>query len=54
MDMLARQTGGKAFYNQNDLSGIIGKVIEHSSDFYTISYSPDRYKDGRQIQKDRC
>ena len=41
MDMLASQTGGKAFYNQNDLSGIIGKVIDHSSNFYTISYAPD-------------
>ena len=40
MDMLASMTGGKAFYNQNDLSGIIGKVSDHSSDFYTISYSP--------------
>ena len=40
MDMLATMTGGKAFYNQNDLSGIIGKVSDHSSDFYTLSYSP--------------
>jgi VWFA-related protein len=41
MDMLAEQTGGKAFYNQNDLTGIIGKVIGSSADFYTISYAPD-------------
>jgi VWFA-related protein len=41
MDMLALQTGGKAFYNQNDLSGIIGKVTDQSSDFYTLSYSPN-------------
>jgi VWFA-related protein len=48
MDMLASQTGGKAFYNQNDLSGIIGKVIDHSSNFYTISYSPnDTNMDGK-------
>ncbi|HMG84476.1 MAG TPA: VWA domain-containing protein [Terracidiphilus sp.] len=44
MDMLASLTGGKAFYNQNDLSGIIGKVSDHSSDFYTISYSPTNSK----------
>ncbi len=44
MDMLATLTGGKAFYNQNDLSGIINKVSEHSSDFYTISYSPTNAK----------
>lgn len=40
MDMLAEQTGGKAFYNQNDLTSIIGKVIGSSADFYTLSYSP--------------
>lgn len=40
MDMLAEQTGGKAFYNQNDLTGIIGKVIGSSADFYTLSYTP--------------
>jgi VWFA-related protein len=44
MDMLASLTGGKAFYNQNDLSGIIGKVSDHSADFYTISYSPTNSK----------
>ncbi|MGC2613865.1 MAG: VWA domain-containing protein [Terracidiphilus sp.] len=41
MDMLASQTGGKAFYNQNDLAGIIGKVTDQSSNFYTLSYSPN-------------
>jgi hypothetical protein len=40
MDMLAEQTGGKAFYNQNDLTTIIGKVIGSSADFYTLSYTP--------------
>ncbi|MGC1450885.1 MAG: VWA domain-containing protein [Candidatus Sulfotelmatobacter sp.] len=44
MDMLAEQTGGKAFYNQNDLTGIIGKVIGSSADFYTFSYSPNNTK----------
>lgn len=48
MDMLASETGGKAFYNQNDLSGIIGKVTGHSADFYTLSYSPaDSKMDGK-------
>ena len=44
MDMLAGETGGKAFYDQNDLSGIISKVTDHSADFYTISYSPSDAK----------
>jgi VWFA-related protein len=40
MDMAAEQTGGKAFYNNNDLSVIIDKVTSASSDFYTLSYTP--------------
>lgn len=40
MDIIATDTGGKAFYNQNDLTGIIARVIANSSDFYTISYTP--------------
>ena len=44
MDMLAEQTGGKAFYNQNDLTSIIGKVIGSSADFYTLAYAPSDTK----------
>lgn len=40
MEMIASNTGGKAYYNQNDLVRIIDDVIASSSDFYTISYSP--------------
>jgi VWFA-related protein len=40
MDRLAQQTGGHAFYNGNDLAGIVDKVVSSSSNFYTISYSP--------------
>jgi VWFA-related protein len=40
MDMVAQQTGGKAFYNGNDLPGIIDRVTSSSSDFYTLSYTP--------------
>jgi VWFA-related protein len=40
MDLVAQQTGGHAFYNGNDLSGIIDRVVSSSSDFYTISYTP--------------
>ena len=44
MDMLATETGGKAFYNQNDLSRILGKVTGSSEDFYTLSYTPTNSK----------
>lgn len=47
MEMVAEQTGGKAFYNKNDLSAIIDGVVTSSSDFYTISYTPtDSNMDG--------
>jgi VWFA-related protein len=47
MEMVAEQTGGKAFYNKNDLSAIIDRVVSSSSDFYTISYTPtDTNMDG--------
>jgi VWFA-related protein len=40
MDMVAQRTGGRAFYNGNDLAGIIDKVVSSSSNFYTLSYTP--------------
>jgi VWFA-related protein len=40
MDMVADQTGGKAFYNGNDISGVLERVVSSSSDFYTLSYTP--------------
>ena len=40
MDMVAQSTGGHAFYNGNDLAGVVDKVVSSSSNFYTISYSP--------------
>lgn len=40
MDRVAEDTGGKAFYNGNDLTGIIQKVVSSSSDFYTLAYTP--------------
>ncbi len=33
-------TGGKAFYNRNDLDAITGEAIASGSDYYSISYTP--------------
>lgn len=44
MDMVAQQTGGKAFYNKNNLTGIVNKVVSGSSNFYTLSYTPPEGK----------
>jgi len=40
MDLLAEKTGGRAFYSNNSLAGVIGKVVAESSYFYTVSYAP--------------
>jgi VWFA-related protein len=44
MDMVAQQTGGRAFYNRNDLAGIVKQVVSGSSNFYTLSYTPPEGK----------
>jgi VWFA-related protein len=47
MEMLARETGGQFFHNSNRLGDAIGKAVEASRFFYTISYMPpDQKMDG--------
>jgi VWFA-related protein len=41
LDYLARQTGGIAIRNTNDLSGGIRRVIEDQKSYYLIGYRPD-------------
>ncbi len=42
--ILAEQSGGKAFANTNGLSDVIDKITSTSSHFYTLSYSPTNAK----------
>ncbi len=44
MERLAQDTGGKAFYNTNDLDGAMEHAIEDGSHYYTISYTPTNKK----------
>lgn len=44
MQMLAEQTGGRAFINTNGLQQVISNVVTQSSDFYTVSYAPTNSK----------
>lgn len=47
MDMLAENTGGRAFYNTNALSDAVSKAIDAGANYYTLSYTPsDRKQDG--------
>lgn len=41
MEDLAQRTGGKAFYNRNDIDGAIRRSIEDGSIYYTLAYYPE-------------
>ena len=48
MNSVAEQTGGKAFYNTNDLNRAIRDSMEDGSTYYTLGYYPeDKNWDGR-------
>jgi VWFA-related protein len=38
---IARQTGGHAYFNNNDVPGQIQDVIQTASNYYTLAYRPD-------------
>jgi VWFA-related protein len=40
MEAIAEATGGKAYYNSNDLADLTAKAINSGSDYYTLSYVP--------------
>jgi VWFA-related protein len=44
-EAVAEQSGGEAFYNNNDLRSLIAKAVNHGSQFYTLSYIPPKQKD---------
>lgn len=41
MEDLAERTGGKAYYNRNDLDAAIRKSIDDGSTYYTLGYYPE-------------
>src|SRR5258708_39874972 len=48
MNNLAQSTGGKAFYNRNDLIVGLRTSLEDGATYYTLSYYPDNKKwDGK-------
>jgi hypothetical protein len=44
MESWAEATGGAAFYNSNDLAGLITKAVDTGSDYYTLTYAPPGQK----------
>ena len=45
VEAVAEQSGGEAFYNNNDLKSLIAKAIDDQSHFYTLSYIPPSHQD---------
>lgn len=44
MQQLAASTGGKAYFNTNDLNGALKRAINDGANYYTLSYSPTNTK----------
>jgi VWFA-related protein len=44
MTLIAEETGGKAFFNSNDLKGAVADVMDSGSSYYTIAYVPPSAK----------
>jgi VWFA-related protein len=44
MQQLAASTGGKAYFNTNDLNGALTHAINDGGHYYTLSYSPSNAK----------
>ena len=40
MEEMAEKTGGRAFYNTNNLVDAVNKAMDAGSNYYTLSYSP--------------
>jgi VWFA-related protein len=51
MEQLAADTGGKAFYNTNDLNGAMTRAINDGSYYYTIVYTPTNKKMDGQYRR---
>ncbi len=48
MDELAKDTGGKAYYNTNSLGDALDRVIRNGTHYYSLTYSPSNANmDGR-------
>jgi VWFA-related protein len=51
MDLVAAQTGGKAYYNTNDFTKVITDVVNSTSSYYTIAYATTNSKWNGELRK---
>jgi VWFA-related protein len=48
MEILAQDTGGKAYYNTNGLGDALAEAMRNGANYYTLAYAPtDAKRDGR-------
>lgn len=47
MNALARDTGGKPFFNTNDLGGALCEAIDENKVYYALAYYPNDPKEGK-------
>jgi VWFA-related protein len=53
MKEIAEKTGGKAFYNRNDIDGALSNSIEDGSTYYVLGYYPESKKWNGEFRKIR-
>lgn len=51
LDAAAQATGGKAYYNTNDMGQVIAQVVSEGTDYYTLAYATTNEKWNGQFQK---
>lgn len=51
MEDLASRTGGKAYYNRNELNDAFLKSMQDGSTYYTLTYSPDNKEWASKFRK---
>ena len=53
MDVIAHDTGGEAFYNNNGLENAVARVLDHGARFYTVTYTPTNPASDGHLPEDR-
>jgi VWFA-related protein len=53
LDDLARQTGGEAFYGNNDFAGALRRSLDAGSNYYSLAYRPSNQRWDGQFRKIR-
>ncbi len=51
MNALAQDTGGKAFFNTNDLKGAVQKAVDLNRIYYTLAYYPPDDKGNKEFRR---